>query len=368
MRYVIAILAVVFAVGAMPSEVAPVVAEQGYYIEDGADATDEVIGRAVSDARDAGGDLSIVALAEDPSQGCATFAESTLEQTPTGEGTVLCLSPGFVGWAKNNSYWTTSELNEATEAALDGVTSDDSATLFVDSLLSEGGGNGLLIFLGFVVLIVGGIAFLIWRGTKSAAKQAAEALDEMKSKTQKQIDALANDILDDEAEIKEARSREASGRFDKATAIYAGASDRLAGATTPQQVVEISGDIDEAIWHLDCAEATLDGSPLPDKPERPKLPEPDPASAPAPRSTSTARTSTSAGIPPLEPYQRRQARRSSFGGDDMMKAMLAMQAMKSVGGGRSRRSRSRSSSSGASSSGASSRSPGRSRGGGRKRR
>ena len=154
-KIIVALFALVFAVAATPSEVAPVIAETGYFIEDGADATDEVIGTAVSDARNAGGDLSIVALAEDPPQGCATFAESTLEQTPSGEGTVLCLSPGLVGWAKNNSYWTTSELNDATEAALDGATSDDSAVLFVNSLLGvdEGGGNGLLIFLGFVVLV-----------------------------------------------------------------------------------------------------------------------------------------------------------------------------------------------------------------------
>lgn len=376
-KFAIAVLALTFAVAATPSEVAPVIDEQGYFIEAGSDATDDVIAGAVADARDAGGHLSIVALAEDPSQGCATFAESTLEQTSTGEGTVLCLSPGLVGWAKHNSYWTTSELNDALEVALDGATSDESAVLFVDSLLGvgEGGGSGFWIFLGFIIVVVGGIAFLVWRSNKSSQKRAAQALARMKTETQGRIDALANDILDDEDEVTEAGNREASDRFDKATATYSEASDRLGAAKTPEEVVEIAGDVDEAIWHLDSAEAILDGSPLPPKPERPRPPEPDPApesavpgsrTSNAPVSTSGTRSST--GVPPLEPYRRRQTRQSSFGADDMMKAMLAMQAMKSIGGRRSGSSGSRRGSSGGSSSGSGSRSPGRSRGGGRKRR
>ena len=261
--------------------------------------------------------------------------------------------------------------------SLDGDTSDDSAVLFVDSLLGVdegGGGNGLLIFLVFILVVGGGIAFLVWRGNRSAQRKAADALAEMKGETQKQIDALANDILDDEDEVRESGDAGAADRFDKATAIYTEASDRLARATTPQQVVDIAGDVDEAIWHLDCAEAMLDGSPLPEKPERPTVHEPEPPSRPAttPQGPFTSNapptSSTTTGVPSLEPYQRRQTRRSSFGADEMMKAMLAMQAMNAMGGGRRGSSRRSSSGSSSSRSGSSSRSPGRARGGGRKRR
>lgn len=360
---VVSVLAAAMLVAqASPAEVAPVVAAQGYYIEPGADATDEVVGRAVSDARSSGSRFYAVVLAVEPPSGATFYADSILDRLPNQEGTVLVVAPATVGWAKNlDDTWSDAELNAALEASLDGATSNDVVTIFVGELVgtsstTSGGGNGLWIFLGLVLVIGGVIAFFVWRSSRRRDELAAEQLADLKEKARAQIDAIANDILDDEDEVAEAADPEAASHFQAATTIYAAAAERLEGATTAAEVVEIAADLDEAIWNLDAAEAILDGHPPPPKPKPPTAPAPPTAAAPEPGTTDE--------VPPLPEYQRRSTRRSGFGAEDMISTVVAMQAMRALSGGRSRssgRSTSRSSSSrGRSSSG-------RSRGGGRRR-
>lgn len=360
----LAVAAVAFAAAqAAPTEVAPVVSDQGYYIEPGADATDDVVGRAVSDARSAGSRFSAVVLAVEPPSGSTFYADSILDRVPGQEGTVLVVAPATVGWAKNlDDTWSDAELNDALDASLDGSTSDDVVTIFVGELVgtagsTSGGGNGLLIFLVIVVLVGGGIAVLVWRGSRRRRRLAAEQLADLKEQARAQVAAIANDILDDEDEVAEAGNAEASSHFQSATTTYAAAAERIDRATTAAEVVEIAADLDQAIWHLDAAEAVLDGEPVPPKPQRPTVAAPEAAPTSAPQ-----RTREPSSVPPLPEYRRRSSRRSGFGADDMLKTVIAMQAMRSLSGG-ARRSSSRSS--GGSRSRRSS--GGRSRGGGRRR-
>lgn len=374
MKLVAALLAGLFVVAAAaPSDVAPIVTDDGYYIQPGSDATDAVVGRAVSDARSAGSRFYVVVLSEEPGAGATFFADSILDRLPDQTGTVLVVAPETVGWAKNlDDVWTTQQLDDALDASLDGATSDDVVQIFVGELVGspsggsgDGGGGGLWIVLLILVVIGGGIAFFVWRGSRSRTRHIAEQLAELKAKAQAQIDAIANDILDDEDEVTEADNPKATQHFESATATYSDASTRLASAATATEVVDITADLDEAIWHLDAAEAILDGKPVPDKPERPTVPAPEPVRE-EPTETPSYGPS-GATTPPLPTYERRSTRRSGFGADDMLKTVLAMQAMRTLSGGRRR---SGSSHSGSSRSGSSSRarSSGRSRGGGRRRR
>lgn len=347
---------VLLVAAADPADVAPQVADEGYFIERGADATDDVVGRAVSDARSAGSRFYAVVLADEPASGATFYADSILDRLPDQRGTVLVVATETVGWAQNLDTWTTDELDRALEASLNGSTSDDVVRIFVDELIEPSSGGGGWILLGIVVIVGAVVAFLVWRGSRARRRREAEQLDEVKAKARAQIDAIANDILDDEDEVAEAANPEATAHFEHATATYADAAERLERAATPQEVLDIVVDLDEAIWHLDAAEALLDGQPVPDKPARPTVPEPRPEpTAPPPASTGSA--------PPLPTYQRRSGRRSGFGADDMLKTVLAMGAMRSMSGGSRRRSSSRRSGS----SGSRSRSSGRSRGGGRRR-
>ncbi|MGI9667421.1 MAG: hypothetical protein ACR2N2_10000 [Acidimicrobiia bacterium] len=348
---------------ATPQEAANVASQAGYFIEDGADATDEVIGGAVEQMRNAGSLFYAVVLSHEPTSGAATYAESVLNGVPDGEGLVLVAGPESVGWAKNNSIWTTPELNEALEVSLDGEDSDEVVLLFVGTLLDEdaAGGGGFPWFLVIIALIILGIAVLVWRSKRNREAAEKATFEQVRASAQAQIDAVANDILDDEDEVADAKNAEASEHFDRATEIYSAAADRLASAEDPEDVVEISTDLDRAIWHLDSAEAIIDGRPLPPKPEPPKPPEP----APTPTSVGMPPPTRTRSVEPLPPYERRSNRRSSYGADDMLKTVLAMQAMKGLSrSGTGSRSRSSISSR---SSGRSKQS-GRARGGGKRRK
>lgn len=367
MRYLIAACAIVFAVAATPAEVAPVVEVQGFYIDPGADATAEVVGRAVSDARSAGSLFYAVVLVDEPASGATTYADGVLDQLPRTEGTVLVVAPETVGWAANNDIWTTEQLNDALDASLDGRSSEDVVVIFVDALVnpSSGGSSGLWILLLIIALIGGAIAFFVWRSNKASKRRTADALVDVKEQVQERIAALANDILDDEDEIGSSGNTEASDHFDAAAKIYSQASDRLVAATNEREVLAVSIDVDTGIWHLDCAEAILDGNPPPPKPEPPKPPPPEPAAPQAPPSPSSSHSGTG-GSSSLPQYHRRTTRRSSFGANDILTAILAGQAARSMTGNRSSR-RSSSSKSSRSGSSSRSRSSGRSRGGGRRR-
>ena len=87
-------LAAVFAAGAAaPGDVAPVVTDDGFFIEAGSDATPAVVSRAVSDGRSAGGLLYVVVLVDEPSGGATTYADAVLDDVPRQEGTVLVVAP-----------------------------------------------------------------------------------------------------------------------------------------------------------------------------------------------------------------------------------------------------------------------------------
>ena len=364
---VMAVLATVFAAGATaPGDVAVVAADEGYFIEAGSDATPSVVGRAVSDGRSAGGLLYVAVLTDEPSSGATAYADAVLDDVPRQEGTVLVVAPETVGWASNNDIWTTEQLDRALEASLDGATSDDVVTAFVSELTdpATSGGSGWVIVV-IVLGIAGVIGGLVWWSRRRGARDMAEALTSLKRQAQQQIDALANDILDDEDEVREAGDAVASDHFDAAAAIYRDAGDRLSAAATAEDVLAVSTDVDKGIWHLDAAEAILDGRPIPPEPEPPKPP-PEVRAAPPSAGTRSQPTSTSS-LPPLPTYERRPSRSSGFGADDMLKAVLAMQAMRTVSGGRSRSSGRRSSGRSTQRSSSRSSGSGRSRGGGRRR-
>jgi hypothetical protein len=228
--------------------------------------------------------------------------------------------------------------------------------IFVEELIDPSAGGGPWILLALILGVAAVVAFFVWRSSRRSKERRRATLEELRSKAQSQVDAVANDILEDEDEIEEAGNPEASRHFDDATRIYGRAAEELPGATTPAEIVGISAELDQAIWHLDAAEAILDGKPVPPKPEPPVLPPPE--------STRTVPAQPSPQQPTSLPrYERRSSRRSGFGAEDMLSAVLAMQAMRSLSG-RSGRAGGRSSRSG----GGRSRSSGRSRGGGRRRR
>ncbi len=327
---IVALVAVLLLAAASPDQVASDVADQGFYVEPGASVDVGAVGAAVADARAAGGRLGVVVLADEPPGGATTFADAVLDRI--GAGTIFVVAPDTVGWASDGDVYTNEQLDSATDAALDGRSDTEVVERFVATLIgapvgavqpTSSGGSGIGVLAVVIVGLIAVVAFVVWRGSRRTAEAAATRLDEAKRKVQEQLDAVANDIIDLDAEISLSGNEQAREFYERASATYTEVNAALGEVSTPQRLLELSTRLDEAIWELDAADAVLDGQPIPPKPEPP---EPEPVVAPAVPAGTRARPA---------PY-RRPARRSSYTSPDLMNILIGAAGMMMGGGRRSR--------------------------------
>ena len=353
MKHFAVATAILFVVAASASDIAETVATTGYHVDRNASATNECVSASVSDARNDGGNLSIVVLAEEPPGGATTFSEAVLSELD-GIGTVFTVAPESIGYRDTEAFWSADQFDTALDEALTVASDNDVVRTFVNSLTGDDAvcsttsiaGKSAWGFIVFVLIVVGGLGFLIWRSARSGRERRVAALASAKTPLQAQIDDVANDILELEAEVRGSGNQEAVQHFNDATAVFTIASDRLTSANTPQAMLDLGYDLDLAIWNLDCAEALLDGKNLPPKPSKPEPPKPPPS--PSRGEPETTQPSSSVSLPddlprtlPKPPsaghqptdYQRRDQRRSQYGSDGLMAALLAMQALNNRGGG-----------------------------------
>jgi len=339
-----------------PAEVLPVLSIQGFFIEDGSDADPAAVSAAVSDARAAGGDLHVVVLANEPAGGATTFSDAVLDGL--GSGTVFTVAPQTVGYASAGDVWSRDELDAATDAALDGSTDTEVVTLFVAMVLDPPGASiwPLFVLFGLIAATIAG--FVWWSSRRKRAAEAAR-LEEARALAQAKLADVADDILDLEDEVQLSTDADVRRSYQQASATYAAAVTEAGQATSVAGLLALATRLDDAIWELDCAEALLDGNPLPPRPVPRQPPPPDPDAAPS-RAPSVSRA------PERHPaeYVRRTSRRSSYSGPDMTN-MLMMMAAGAMG---ARAGRSRRTTRGATPSARSRTSTPRIRGGGRRRR
>jgi hypothetical protein len=263
-----------------PDEVATVVRDQGYFIDEGLPADPAVISDDITRARNGGLRLGVVLLRDDPAGGATTFADAVLDRL--GEGTVLVLSPTDAGMVST-------ELDQsAIEAALDrglDVSADAPAgggdEAFVDaavgSLLTTsgagddqepsdggGGGSGLI----FLAVIVGIIVLIVWLVMRRSKKETGESIEGAKSEIKAQLDAMANTILEIGDHVAASDSAEDNEYFEQASSTFAEALDQYEGADDLATLEQISDRLDEARWQLDAATALVEGKPVPPKPKK----------------------------------------------------------------------------------------------------
>ncbi len=339
------------AVGADISEVVDDTASTGFYLDSGVSISDTDATEIVSAARNNGSRFYLVVLNDTPLGGNTAFAEAVFDELNVDAGTIFVLSPEDVGWVSDDEGFSEGDQEAAFEFANEQGGSDaEYAANFVVGLVGEpengtvipeptevtpttavaaasgtessgGGGNGLLWF----VLIVGGIGlllfFLMRRGSKQTVNAGAEQMAKARGAVQKQVDAVANDILDLEDEVRVASNTEVDEFYNAASETYRGVTERLQKAETPQHLVDISNDLDETIWQLDCAEALLDGKPKPPKPQRKSLER-------APTQSSDRVTT-----PPRTDHQRRPSRKSSYMGPGVMEILIGVAGQVLGGGG-----------------------------------
>ena len=327
-------------------EIVEQVFTQGFYVEDGASITDAEASAIVSSARNEGSRYHLIVLVETPPGGNTSFADAVYDFMGIDSGTVFVLSEDDTGWVSVDEF-TEAELEEAFLVASDAGGSDAAyAANFTGALFGldlnvgstgdsgstaggsndEGGGSGFLWF----ILIVGGLGLLVWwlmRRSKAQAQQATESqFSEARAEIQVQLDGIANDILDMEVEVRGANNDTVDALFDEAGSTYNEASDELAAADTPQELLDLSNKVDLAVWQLDSCEAILDGKEAPPKPQPKKL---APPPRPEPSQPVIFGRSSSSSLPPrpsYPQYQRRSTRRSSGVSPRMLEMLIGLGA------------------------------------------
>jgi len=281
---VIAVLAAVFAVGATaaaqtPDDVIDDVIEEArerhYYVDPGLPADEADISRSVQRARDAGVELHVILLGEDPAGGADGFAEAVLDRL--GSGTVLVLSATQDG--SDSTEFDPSVRADAQDFAFAAGGGDEGfVASFVDYLTGEteepaeedGEGGGIS---GWVLLaiIVGGPVGLIWwlwrRQKKKSRETERRRIAEARTEIEEQLSAMANTILEITDHVSATESTEDNEYLRQGSATFAAANEAFPDAQDLATLEALADRLDEARWQLDAAEALAEGREIPPKPE-----------------------------------------------------------------------------------------------------
>lgn len=128
--------------------------------------------------------------------------------------------------------------------------------------------------------------------------------------------------------------------YNEAGETYRNASEALADADTAKEFLDITNDLDLAIWQLDSAEALLDAKVPPPKPEPKRL---EPVVGGAGPRPSTQSGGGPLGMPPRptypkDGYSRRSTRRSGGMSPSVIEMLITLGAGALAGRGRGSRS------------------------------
>lgn len=322
-------------IAATPGEVVSQLESDGYYIEPGSSASEEVVSDAVFAGRADGGRLYVVVLAEEPPGGATTFSDSVLDELP--EGYVVTVAPETVGFAGDGSFWSADQMDSAIDASLDGDSDDQVVELFISELTggtvapspddeqpaSNGGGNSI-----WVLIVLAGVGLLVYlairRSSRRQSERASSELEKVRAKAREKLADIANDIIEMEDEVQLSDIPEVQAHYHSASSIYTATLALVESSPSAKEMVEVVRQLDLAIWELDAAEALLDGKPIP---EKPKPPEPAPPPQRQPEEPRSDRDSAD------ERAGRRPERQSSYTGNDLMSALWAILAMSQRGPG-----------------------------------
>lgn len=328
-------------------EVASDVAADGFYLDPGVSISSSDASQIVATARNNGSRFHLVVLDTTPPGGNTTFAEAVLDDLGFTEGTVLVLSADDVGWVTQGDGFTKDDMAAAFDFANNKGGSDaDYAANFVVGLIGEPttvppttvvappptsgqtSGGSSPVWIIAILVVIGLLVFWVTRRSKRGNLAAVtKRMAEARAVVQKQVDAVANDILDMEDEVRGADNPEVDEIFNQAGETYRSATDELPTVDTPAGLLDISNRLDTAIWQLDVVEAILDDKPRPTRPEPKRLASP---SAPPPGPTPSI---------PAPSYSRRSTRRSSYLGPGMMDLLVGVAGQVLAGGGGRPRSR-----------------------------
>ena len=243
-----------------------------YYVADGAPITVDEMERLVADHPD----LYFVALNETPVEGTDAVAADLLDLV--GTGTVVVLAPDEVGAVS-------SEYDEAAiGGALDVLVEQEDPFFtefeqFANALPGAGPttpveqtGGGCPWLPVILAGIVGLVGFTIWRSGRRQKTAAASLIEEGRTEIRQQMDVIADQIVKLADDPRAEQKPEALNHYRAASETFAEAENRLAAATTPAALEDLSDDLDRARWDLEATTALMEGrepppAPVDEKPE-----------------------------------------------------------------------------------------------------
>jgi uncharacterized membrane protein YgcG len=252
-------------------EVADEVAFRGYYLDEG-------VGLSINDMESLVGDhpdMGFVALVDDPPGGADLFADQVLAAIEDPD-TVIVLSATEVG--VSSAAFDDAAVDEALDTAF--ATEGDTyltdfdqvaGALGDDTGASVGGGFPL----GWVLLVVviGGVWWLMRRNKSRTAAMVAKRMDTAKAEIRQQMSVIANEILEFSDRVDQEQHPDAVAHYRSASDTFKDAEERLEGAQTDVELEQLSDDLDIARWEMAAAEGLAEGSEVPPRPEEEK-PEP----------------------------------------------------------------------------------------------
>ena len=260
------------ALAATPEQVAPIVADQGYYLDPGVGADPVEMSNLVFDANSRGARFFYVDLASDPAGGAVAFADAILDRVP--DGTAVVLSPGELGYASD--VYSQLSLDAAADDALPVFDRGDADgfAAFTDSLIGAsgasggggGGGGGLIVLLVIVVVIAAVIGFVVWRNRRKQQQGMVEDIEEARKEIKEQLAALANEVLELSDQSALSGNQQAIDFVQEASATYASASDEAEKAQDLPALEALADRLDDARWQMAAAKALMEGKPVPPKP------------------------------------------------------------------------------------------------------
>lgn len=278
-RFLILVLLAMSMVSAMPALAADpdaILVElqfRNYAAEEGTTVDINGLEKLIADVDAVERRLYFVVLRSDPSGGNDLFAGRLIGEQL--DGTVVVISPNEIG--ASSSVHDAAAVADAVDAAFDDFLERDDIGAFEAfagrlpdsnrSATDSTGGGGGAPFLAFMLVVVGGIVFVIWRNSRRDRQIVEGRLDEAKEELKTQIDVIANEILDLSDRVTIAENEGALAYFREASDTYSEVSKAAETAVDLGALEELSDRLDRARWQLEAAEALIEDRDVPAEPE-----------------------------------------------------------------------------------------------------
>lgn len=240
--------------------------DDGFYLEGRSQSDANAVVETINEIEDTS--LYFVEVMED----LDPLALADQLQQDIGTGTVLVVTPFEIGWASDR--YSDAEVEDAIDASLAsfdrspaaGLTDFAAALPGTASSGSGGGGLGWLVPVGLIVLVAGGVWFIMRRGRNEREEAQAERLAEAKQELDDQISVVSNYIVELSDRVTVAEDAEAEALYRSAIDTFSAVQDQLPKADELHELESLSERLDESRWQLESTEAKLDGRVPPAKP------------------------------------------------------------------------------------------------------